>query len=192
MSTRWLRLALALVLLAPAGSVRASGWHDYELKIAPQYSVFRANSFDVSLQGPELHIGPDTYAGVGPLVGYAVTPEVIFTRHLGVRPHPQNPSMSDGDPDQELFFLVRRSDRHVTGPLTRSAWEERGDLPALSSLLWSEPRNPHVLLPLLGTIVFIAFALVIVPAYAAYAYWPLTVVPVLIIVVWRRRRRAAI
>jgi len=128
-----------------ASRTSAQGWLDYELEIAPGFTVFRANSFDVCLGTPEgaLIICPHDYPGlVGPLVEYAVTSESIATRHEGVRPNERNPAMSDGDPDKEFFFSVRRGDQSISGPFTRSEWEKSG-LPPLSSFDWKHPQNPN-------------------------------------------------
>jgi hypothetical protein len=172
------------VVLACTAS--AQGWLDYELEIAPGFTVFRANSFDVCLGTPEgeLLICPHDYPGlVGPLEAYAVTNDSIVTRHLGVRPNERNPAMPDGDPGKEFFFSVRRGDRSVSGPFTRSEWEKSG-LPALSSFDWTHPRNPNFWLPLVGSLFFVGFAVV-------YFGWPLLLLLAAGFGFWLYRRRSS-
>jgi hypothetical protein len=172
-----------------AAPASAAGWHDYELEIAPGFAVVRINSLQVCLEGPEralLVCPPYDRPTFGPLVGYAVTEASIITRHLGFKPHEDNPSMWEGDPAKEFFFVVRRDNQHITGPLTRLEWEEAG-LPALSSIEWVEPRNPNFWRPLLGDLFFLGFA-------AVYFGWPLLLLAAAaLLAVWliRRRRKGA-
>jgi hypothetical protein len=177
--------ALTVSIAVPAS---AQGWLDYRLEIAPGFAVERMNSFEVCLSGREglLLICPlDDHPTFGPLVEYAVTDDFIITKNLGCKPHEGNPSMWQGDPSKEFFFLVRREDQRVTGPLTRQQWEGSA-LPALSSLNWTKPRNPNFWTPLVGTVFFLGFA-------AIYFGWPvLALAFVAVIGFWalRRKRRS--
>jgi len=156
-------IALSVAALFPATGAAASGWHDYELEIAPGFTVFRANAFDVCLGTTEksLLVCPHNYPGkIGPLVAYAVTEDAIITQHVGARPHEKNPEMLDADPEKEFLFIVRRADRAVSGPFTRLEWEQAG-YPDLSSLNWAHPRNPNFWLPFLGTLFFLGVTAII-------------------------------
>jgi len=182
-----MRPVLALLILAFATPASASGWHDYSLKIAPGFSVERMNPFLVCLAG-----GPDDLLIVcplddvptfGPLVEYAVTKDAIITKHLGAKPYQANPSMWQGDPAKEFFFLVQREDQKVIGPLSREAWDASG-LPGLSSLHWTEPRNPNFWTPVVGDLLFMGLAIV-------YARWPalLAIIAVCALILLRLRSR---
>src|SRR4051812_17549311 len=103
---------LLVVLLLDLGASYASGWHDYSVEIAPGFSVYRMNNFEVCLgqTGGSLLTCPSSYPGqVGPLVEYAVTKDFILAHHAGVRPDERNPSMPSGDPNKAFYFAVRRS-----------------------------------------------------------------------------------
>jgi hypothetical protein len=179
---------LTLVMIFLAGPAAASGWHDYRLEVAPGFAVERMNPFQVCLSGHEglLLICPlDDHPTFGPLVEYAVTDEFIVTRHAGSKPHERNPSMWQGDPSQEVLFLVRRADEQIRGPLERQEWEKAG-LPVLSSLKWVEPRNPNFWTPLLGDLFFLGFT-------AVYFGWPILLLALAALSgfwLFRRRRRA--
>ena len=127
------RSLICLASIAAAGC----GLLDYSLPIAPGFSVERMNSFMVCLAGAEDLLLVCPSGEVGPIAEYALTEDSIGLKSFGVR--------SDGasvvDPQNQFFFLVRRSDQRVTGPLTREEWEAAG-LPGLSSLHWLAPRNP--------------------------------------------------
>jgi hypothetical protein len=178
---------LAAILTAPA---HASGWHDYRLEIAPGFAVERMNSFEVCLAGPDgsLIICPDDPPVFGPIVSYAVTADSILTRHLGAKPNERNLSMWDADPTTELYFRVNRSNLRVDGPYSRAAWQQAG-LQSLSSVTWTEPKNPNFWIPLLGTVYFLFMA-------AYVLVWPLVLLVILVvggILLWvvRRRRRTS-
>ena len=113
----------------------------------------------------------------GPLVGYALANDSIFTRHLGAKPHERNPSMWQGDSSQEFFFVVQRDDQRVTGPLTLREWDNAG-LPAISSIQWVKPKNPNFWTPLLGDLIFLGFIVV-------QFGWPVIVV---LLALWAFRR----
>jgi phosphate/sulfate permease len=176
--------ALVTTLLLHCGVSFASGWNDYSLEIAPGFWVYRMNSFEVCLGKTDgkLLICPDEYPGiVGPLIEYAITNELIITRHVGVRPNESNPTMSDGDPTKEYYFATARADHRVVGPLTRAAWEQ-SKLPNLTSLQWVTPENPNFWVPFIGNVTFLLFALV-------FWGWPVIVAAVLLAIsVWLYRR----
>jgi len=178
-------IAGALVLSCVPVSL-ASGWNDYSLEIAPGFTVWRMNSFDVCLAGSNgtLLDCPDAWPGrVGPLVEYAVGDAFIAMRHTGVRPEPRNPLLPGADPTKEWFFLVRRSTNEVIGPLDRPSFEADRRHP--SPLVWRTPRNPNFWRPLLGTLLFLAMSAVIVK-------WPIAVlvaVPMIALFTWWHLRR---
>jgi hypothetical protein len=176
--------ALLAALLLQSGLSLAAGWHDYSLEIAPGFFVYRMNSFDICLGLPDgnLLICPEKYPGVGPLTRYAVTDKMLFTRHFGVRPNERNPSVPEGDPNKEYYFAVVRATHHVTGPLTRDAWERTG-LPTLSSLQWAAPKNPNFWTPLIGNVSFLVFVLVV------YGWPYIAAVVVIAASIWLYRRR---
>ncbi len=176
-------LVLVLSTLILVGSANATGWNDYHLDIAPGFSVWRMNSFEVCLGTPDGGLlCPNDYPDqVGPLVEYAVTDEAIFTRRYGVQPHLKNPAMLTGDPDKEFFFRIGRADLNKISPLTSDAWEEQG-LPDLMSLKWDYPRNPNFWAPLLGTLFVLGFMLV-------YYGWPFLLFASIGFACWAYRKK---
>lgn len=187
---RTLTLALLLAVGGVPGAL-ASGWNDYSLEIAPGFTIWRMNSFDVCLGATDgtLLDCPEGWPGhVGPLVGYAVGEAYIATRHTGVKPNRRNPDLPDADPAVEWFFLVQRSTNEVIGPLDKAAFDKDTRRP--SSLDWRTPRNPNFWRPLRGMLLFLAMSAVILK-------WPVAVlisVPTVAGFIWwrsHRRKRAA-
>lgn len=177
--------ALVLILLLPISLAFASGWNDYSLEIAPGFFVYRMNSFQICLGRPDgkLLICPEDYPGlVGPLSQYAVTENLIMTRHMGVRPNESNPTVPEGDPQKEYYFAVGRADHRVTGPLTRAEWAGRA-LPSLSSFEWVAPKNPNFWMPLVGNLTFLVFVLV-------FEGWPFIIAALVVGSIWLYRRGA--
>jgi hypothetical protein len=139
------RQIIAFCILLSAAPVLAAGCGllDYTLPIAPGFSVARMNSFQVCLEGPPeglLLVCPE--GEVGPIAEYALTDAAIVLRNFGAKPVEGPTAMGlQTDLQREFFFYVRRSDQHITGPLTREEWDAT-ELPRLSSLSWVQPRNP--------------------------------------------------
>jgi hypothetical protein len=174
----------SLLLSSSLVPARAAGWHDYSLEIATGFSVHRMNSFDICLGTPggALLICPQDHPGrVGPLVDYAVTQDLILTRHLGVRPHEKNPSLPQGDPGAELFFIVLRGTHDVVGPLERDEFQGHPLHPG-SGLDWIPPANPSSWRPLLGDLLFLALG-------SLYLGWPLLLLACGILAFWLFVRR---
>jgi len=144
------------LFLANPSSAYASGWNDYVTTIAPGFTIDQMNSFMVCLAGNEGLFLVCPEGQVGPIAEYAVTEDSIVTRNVGAKVVEGDPGRRQIDPNQEFFFLVRRADEAVTGPLTKVEWEEAG-LPNLSSLQWIQPRNPNFGTRLLGNLLFFGF-----------------------------------
>lgn len=184
-----MRLILVLFVLFAAGPAAAQGWHDYELPIAPGFTIYRNNSFEICLGESDglILICPNDKGLVGPIAAYAVTDTAILTKHFGVTRNKKNPSIPEGDPDKEFFFLTNRMDKRITGPLSRADWEQRGS-PSLSAVTWVEPRNPNFWLPMFGDLMFLGFVLL-------FWWWPVALVALAAILIWfyvrRQRRRNA-
>jgi hypothetical protein len=178
----------ALFAILAATAISAGGWNDYRLDIGGGFAVYRMNSFEVCLGGSDgsLLICPTDFPGVlGPLREYAVADAAVATRHSGVRPLPENPSLPGADDAQEWFFLVSRASRKIMGPMSRADFAQHPLRP--KSLTWCEPRNPNFWRPVLGTLYSLCLSAIILK-------WPL-VVPVVLtagcVVFWRVRRRTA-
>ncbi len=115
-------------------------------------------------------ITPMDYEGVGPIVGYAMTPEFIFTKHAGRSSgkHPSGVTYEEVDRSREFFFLVAKKDNAVTGPLTKREFEGHPLVKKGSAISWTKPRNPNIVRPLLGSAMFL---LVAIPILAVKYWW---------------------
>jgi hypothetical protein len=173
-------IATLMLLLSPALAV-ASGWQDYTLTIAPGFTIERMNSFQVCLAGAEELLLVCPKGEVGPIEEFAVTEDSIVTKNLGAKPAEGEPAKVQIDPAKEFFFLVRRADESITGPLTRVEWE-KANLPNLSTLHWVRPSNPSFWTPLLGNLAFVGFIVSMVAI-------PVVLVVVIGLVFWRRGQR---
>jgi hypothetical protein len=145
--------------LAAAGT----GWNDYEVDIAPGFTVVRANTFEVCLGTSDgrILVCPSHPPGeLGPLVGYVVTSDQIVTRHFGARLDPENPLLGEQDPSKELFFFVSRRTLEVVGPLSRAEFDQ-SPLKPTGEPKWQAPHNPNFWRPLLGQLAFIGITLLI-------------------------------
>ncbi len=70
-----MRVLLPVILVLACHSAWGAGWHDYTLEIDRDYTIFRANSLDVSLSTSDREsvVGADEKRGTGPLVGTVFT-----------------------------------------------------------------------------------------------------------------------
>jgi hypothetical protein len=178
---------LVLLALVIAGPATAAGWHDYALPIAPGFTIYRSNSFEVCLGEADgvILICPKENGLFGPIAAYAVTDAAILTKHFGVTRNERNPSIPEGDPTKEFFFLTSRKDKQITGPLTADEWRQRR-LASLAAVTWVEPRNPDFWFPLFGDMMFLGYLVIIV----LYSWWPvaLAVLAAVLLLLYRRKR----
>ncbi len=128
-------LLVVLGLLAWPTPSRAAGWTDFSLEIAPGFTVWRANSEDVRLLGAKF--GPSAEE-VGPLVAYAVSPNLILLRH--------REKVGDLEPH---FFRVRRRDGLTLGPLTEAELLARDEVKPLLPVDWTRVAHPRPWEPVL-------------------------------------------
>jgi hypothetical protein len=175
----------SMLVLLTSNFLWATGWLDYKLDIGGGFAIYRANAFDISLGGSDgsLLICPSDFPGqVGPLREYAITDSVVATRHSGVRPHPDNPSLPTADDAIEWFFLVKRASPTAIGPMTRAEFARLHP----SSLAWVRPSNPNFWRPVFGTLYFLALSALILG-------WPVGIAAAMISLAgfawWRLRRR---
>jgi hypothetical protein len=202
------RAVTTSILLLSAFACFASGWRDYTLDIGDGYYIFRANSMDVCVGKADhgLILYPDKFANVGPVVRYITTPQHILTRNLGRKSRNlfQGDTFQDVDPSQTFFFVISKGTDEIVGPLSEDEftgrpevaslgqpnWQTPGDSRAasLGQLNWQTPKNPNFWLPLLGGLMFLAFA---IPILAVKFFWitiPATIGMVLLVMRVRARR----
>lgn len=175
-------IAALFTFTAPA---LATGWHDYELPISPQHSILRANSLDVMLcRGRSIILVPRDYPDVGPIVEYSVGSSHIFTRHIGRKPRNlfTDDTFEELDYPQEFFFVVDRSSDTVSGPFSSAQFQVNPKVSQEAPIQWEKPRNPNIVIPILGSLIFLAFSVVIFG-------WPLLLLALLVAVVFIVARR---
>lgn len=155
------RTFISLVYFFSASVCFAFGWHDYTLDIGEGYSVFRANSMDVSIikEGHGFILHPDEYDSVGPVVRYVTTAEYIFTKNLGRKPRNkfEGDTFENIDRSAEFFFIISKETDEVIGPLSEDEFKKCPEVASLDNLYWQIPRNPSFWRPLWGDIMFLAY-----------------------------------
>lgn len=138
--------AVLFLVLAVSPTSLAVGWADYEVEIDPGFVVVRANSLDVMVSRPggEIILPTSEHQNVGPLSGYAVTPTHILTRHYGRRSRNlfAGDTFEEVDPMRLYFFVTRKSDAGVTGPLSEQEFLNDPVVRAAGTVRWAEPRHP--------------------------------------------------
>ena len=160
--SRTFPLVVVLLVLVPRAS--ATGWNDFTLQIDPHYKIVRANVMDIMLCTVDgfFVIDINEHTDVGPLVGYAVTDTHIFVKHLGREPRNlfAGDTYEEVDAGRQFYFVVRKSDGNVEGPFDESEFHANLTVAANDSVNWKRPRNPNILLPVAGTLFFLAFTAV--------------------------------
>lgn len=176
------RLLLLALMIFASGSIFASGWNDYEADIGSGFTIERMNSFQVciGLTGGNLLLCPEEGGKFGPVENYAFTASHLLVKTLGVMPHPKNPTMPTGDPSKEFYFLVEKQTNKVTGPLSKEEFIANKLVP--SNINWESPSNPNILLPLFGSLMFLAI-------YALLFGWPLILGAIIVLLVIYIRKK---
>lgn len=184
------RYLFSLMLLCCTAPTLASGWNDFKLPITPQHSIVRANSLDVMLcrDGSGVILNPCNYPGVGPIVEYSVGSSHIFTRNIGrtTRRLSNGATVEDLDSSREYFFVADRNTDAVAGPYSAAQFRANPDVSQAAPISWTPARNPNIVLPIFGSIMFLAISAVIFGL-------PLLLLALVILVVAlivRNRRRA--
>jgi uncharacterized membrane protein len=187
------RIFVILMLLLWSSVCFASGWNDFTLDIGDGYNVFRANSMDVCIgkEDGSLILYPDKYNNVGPVIRYITSPEFIFTKNLGRKPRNlfDGDTFQDIDSSQEFFFIISKGTDEVVGPLSASQFHSRPEVASLASLDWQIPKNPNFWLPLFGSLMFLAIAILILAIKYLWITVPVIIVFVLLIRSLRKKRK---
>jgi hypothetical protein len=174
----------ALLLLALLSTVaHASGWNDYELPIDSAYSIYRMNADEICLGDSRGHLilCPHEGSSFGRIVEYAQTNTHIFTRNLG----------GGSNSQAYALFIVSKDSGSYVGPLDGAAFETAVAALGSPAIEWMTPRNPNVIVPMIGSLLFLAIALIWIGWPLYVPGWPL-VVGVALLFWWRRhwRRRS--
>lgn len=181
-----MRYLIGLILLCCTAPALASGWNDYLLPISEDHAICRANSLDVMLcRDHSIILSPTDYPEVGPIVEYCVGTSHIFTRNIGRIPRNDFPGdiYEELDYSREFFFVVDRNTDEVSGPFTAAQFQADPNVIHAVPIQWKSPSNPNIVVPLLGMLMFLAYAAVILGS-------PLLIfLPVVIIVIYNVRRR---
>lgn len=178
-------IAAMLLLFSIAG--HASGWHDFELDIGEGYSIFRANTFDISLsRNGQIIVSHYDFNEIGPIVGYFKNSAHILLKAAGWKPRKlfPNDDFKDIDFSKSLYFVVRVQDGKVEGPLSEEEFDKNPSVIAIGNFEWTKPKNPNFWLPVLGTLFFI---LVSIPILYV-KYWHISVPITVLIGYWWMRR----
>ena len=181
---------IALLLFPLVGN--SSGWNDYSLDIGDGFRIVRVNSFDKGLDGPnQIHIFHRKYPKIGPLVKYYKDPNYIFVKTIGwkYRDLFEGDTFKESDSSKEYYFIVSIEESLTKGPLNQQQFDIELKNIGFSSIDWIKPKNPNFWTPLLGTLMFLAYAIPFL--FVKFWFWtvPIATVLIYIIVIWRRKRR---
>ena len=181
-------ITFIVFLLLSVATCQASGWNDFTLNIGGGYSIFRANSMDVSIgkNNGSLILFPRDYDNVGPVVRYAVTPKYIFTKNAGTKPRNlfEGDTFQDIDYSQEYYFILIKGVDKVIGPLSKEKFSSHQEVGNPQKIGWKKPKKPNILRPILGSLLFLAIS---IPILAIKFYW--VSVPILIGTIFLVRKR---
>jgi len=184
-----MKSVLSIVVLALTASCAciAQGWNDFELDIGDGYSIVKCNSLDICVcKARGMILYPQDYHSVGPVDQYFTTKDFIFTKNLGRKPRHlfKGDTFEDIDTTKEFFFIITKGSDVVAGPFTRSEFLRDSRVARAGPIRWRVPRNPNILLPLLGTLLFLACS---IPILAIKYFWitlPMLWLAILV-VLWR-------
>lgn len=161
-----------VVILFVSITCFATGWHDYELDIGDGYRIFRYNSIDVCIGkvGGSLILLPRNYADLGPVVGYFTTQKFIFTKNIGRKDRNlfKGDTFQDLDTTREFYFIITKHSDKIIGPLAESDFVGHPHVSGSGPIEWQVPRNPNLVRPLLGDLMFLAIA---IPILAVKYFW---------------------
>lgn len=190
------RITTILSILLSASVCLASGWNDFTLDIGDGYNVFCANSIDVCIGRADgrLILYPRDHDKVGPVVNYISTPDYILTKNLGRTPRNlfEGDTFQEVDPSHVHFFVIVKANDEARGPFSADEFSQQPEVASLGQLDWQIPKNPNFWTPLLGNLMFLAFA---IPILAIKFFWitiPLIIAMALLIrhVIKKRRAKA--
>jgi len=188
---RFMRNILVILSIVYSISSQASGWNDYNLEIGDGYSIFRANSFDVTLaKDMGLIISNHNFNEIGPITHYHKDSENIFIKATGWK----NRGAFDGnifkeiDDSKEFFFIVAVGSTEVKGPLDLKDFNDTQELKEMGNVGWIAPQNPNFWTPLLGTLMFISFAIMIMYIVNWFITVPVTVIVGYVLFKWLKNR----
>lgn len=182
-----MKASIAALLLLFSIHGHASGWHDFELDIGDGYSIFRANAFDISLSRKgQIIVSHYDFNDIGPIVGYSKDSAHILLKAAGWKPRNlfPNDDFREIDSSKSFYFVVRVQDGKVEGPLSEQEFGKSPAVVATGRFEWTKPKNPNVLLPVLGTLFFILLSIPILYVQYWYISIPITV----LISYWLMRR----
>ncbi|MEW5894824.1 MAG: hypothetical protein AB1650_03540 [Candidatus Omnitrophota bacterium] len=182
-------IAVALFFLS-SSSLFASGWNDYVLDIGDGYSVFRANTLDISIsKGGLLVFNPRDFGGVGPVENYQMRDRFILLKTKGRKDRNlfEGDTFQNVDYETEYYFVLRKTDDSVLGPFNEAQFEKRlADL-NIATGEWIKPENPHPYVARRGQLLFLIFAIIVVIPLLAIRYFYISI-PLIAVVFWLVKR----
>ncbi len=176
-------IAFLLTFLLGGISMHGQGWNDYQLDIGDGYMVFRSNSMDVGIGREDgrsiLH--PGDHERVGPVVAYQVLEGYILTKNAGSSPRDlfEGDTYENVDHETKWFFVIPKDTESPLGPFNEIQFQATVERLELVPGEWLRPRNPEIIAPLLGSLLFLAMALPII----AIKYFYISI-PVFCLLIW--------
>jgi len=187
---RWVILAAALLGMFPLAA-EATGWLDYELKLERGFSIVRANAFDIVLTRDNvILISQNDFPQIGPITDYVQKGTTLFVRAAGwtKRNKFKGDEFKNVDLSQRYYFIVTGDAPSVEGPLSEQAFNAHKLVTNASPIQWVRPKNPHVLRPLIGSLIFIGLAIPLLYLKYAFVTVPLTLLLVGVLIMRRKKK----
>ena len=180
-------LVIAFNVFCMCGFLQASGWNDFRLDIGDGYTVFRANSLDVSIgkEGDGIILWPLAYDSLGPVVGYQTKENYILAKTAGRTPRNnfEGDTFEEVDYGREFFFLIPKATDEPLGPFTEEVFAAVLKEKGIENEKWTRPVNPNFWTPLLGSLMFLVIAI----PFLAIRYFYITI-PIIILAIWAFRK----
>lgn len=185
-------LSLIFIILLDPISAWATGWNDYELPLQGGYSIFRANSLEVTLlRDRRTIVSHFDFPEIGPITDYFQDGDTIFLRTAGAKDRKlfDGDTFKDVDLTKTFYFVVTGSDPTVYGPLNEQHFLAHELVRYKLPINWQIPRNPNFWTPLFGASLFIIIAIPML--YIKFWYVTLPVTSLLVwcaVLYWKRSR----
>ena len=177
-NTEFIRLGLPMFktiiafvfLFFSTNSAFAQGYTDFEFSIDRNFRFVRCTSLQTIItNNGRVCFDPTDYPAVGPINKYSNQAEHIFTKNLGRKLRNQFPNDTFEEIDETVshFFIIDKTSEKITGPLTKTQFDNNPVVKTAGQIRWKHPYNPLGFVCLFScfTIMVSPFALLVFKRY---------------------------